>query len=104
MTMWVPPLWARRVLHVLSLPMVVLLTAVLLPFYVIGAVIAIFPGRRRLLRVVSFAMAYLWTDLGMLLGCWALWFVQPLPGRDVTLWRERHRPLVILGRHAGPGD
>ena len=138
MNLWVPPLWARRVLHVLWLPVVVVLTAVLLPFYVIGAVIAIFPGRRRLLRVVSFAMAYLWTDVGMLYGCWALWFVQPLPGRDVTQWRERHtgllrlalrvlakasrsmvgfrvvvdagplppphRPLVILGRHAGPGD
>ena len=114
------------------------LTAILLPFYIVGAVVAIFPGRRRLLRVVSFAMAYLWTDVGMLFGCWWLWFRQPLPSRDETVWRERHtallrqalrvlakasrsmvgfrvvidagplpvphRPLMILGRHAGPGD
>jgi 1-acyl-sn-glycerol-3-phosphate acyltransferase len=135
---WVPPYWVRRVFHLLWPPTVVVLTVVLLPFYVVGAVFAILPGRRRLLRVVSFALAYLWTDLGMLLGCWWLWLWQPLPSRDVTVWRERHtallrlalrvlakasrsmvgfrvfidagplppahRPLVILGRHAGPGD
>ena len=138
MRLWVPPYWIRRVFHALWLPTVVVLTAILLPFYVVGAVVAIFPGRRRLLRVVSFAMAYLWTDVGMLFGCWWLWFRQPLPSRDETVWRERHtallrqalrvlakasrsmvgfrvvidagplpvphRPLMILGRHAGPGD
>jgi 1-acyl-sn-glycerol-3-phosphate acyltransferase len=134
----VPPYWVRRGFHLLWPVTVVVLIVLLLPFYVAGAVIAIFPGRRRLLRLVSFAMAYLATDLGILLGCWWLWLRQPLPSRDVTVWRERHtallrralrvlakasrsmvgfrvvvdagplpqphRPLLILGRHAGPGD
>lgn len=138
MNLWVPPYWVRRGFHVLWLPAVLLFTAALVPFYVVGAVIAMFPGRRRMLRVVSFAMAYLWTDVGMLFGCWWLWCRQPLPSRDETVWRSRHtellglalrvlakasrsmvgfrvlvdagplppphRPLVILGRHAGPGD
>ena len=73
MRIWVPPYWVRRVFHALWLPTVIVLTALLAPFYVIGAIVAIFPGRRRLLRVVSFALAYLWTDVGMLLGCWWLW-------------------------------
>ena len=138
MNLWVPPYWVRRVFHALWLPVAVLLTAILLPLYVVGAILAVFPGRRRLLRVVSFVLAYLWTDVAMLCGCWWLWLRQPLPSRDVTIWRSRHtallrqalrvlavasrsmvgfrvvvdagplppphRPLVILGRHAGPGD
>ena len=138
MNLWVPPYWVRRVFHALWLPVAVLLTAILLPLYVVGAILAVFPGRWRLLRVVSFVLAYLWTDVAMLCGCWWLWLRQPLPSRDVTIWRSRHtallrqalrvlavasrsmvgfrvvvdagplprphRPLVILGRHAGPGD
>ena len=96
MNLWVPPYWVRRVFHALWLPAVVVLTAILLPFYVVGAVLALFPGRKRLLRVVSFALAYLWTDVAMLLGCWWLWLRQPLPSRDVTVWRSRHTGLLRL--------
>jgi len=136
--LWVPPMPVRRIGHSLWLPTAVLLTALLLPFYVVGLVLAIGAGPRRLLRSVSFALAYLWTDVGMVLGCWVLWLRQPLPSRDVAVWRERHsallgqalkvlavasrsmlgfrvvvdacplppptRPLLVLGRHAGPGD
>lgn len=138
MTLWVPPKVLRRIGHVLWLPLALLLTAVLLPFYVVGAVISLFTRRKRLLRAVSFGMAYLWTDVGMVVGCWLLWFRQPLPSRDEQLWRERHSallaealevlskasrsmlgyrvvfdacpvpppsaPLLVLSRHAGPGD
>ena len=138
MRLWVPPLPVRRVGHLLWLPAAVVLTALLLPFYVLGLLLAMRRGRRRLLRTVSFALAYLWTDVAMLFGCWVLWLRQPLPSRDQTVWRERHsallgqalkvlavasrsmlgfrvvvdacplppptRPLVVLGRHAGPGD
>ncbi|MEP6629829.1 MAG: 1-acyl-sn-glycerol-3-phosphate acyltransferase [Lapillicoccus sp.] len=138
MKAWVPPRLLRRLGHVLWLPGAVALTAVLLPFYLVGALAALFTRRMRLLRVVSFAMAYIWTDVGMVLGCWLLWAAQPLPSRDETLWRERHAallsralallsaashsmlgyrvaldacpvpasdaPLLVLSRHAGPGD
>ena len=137
-TVWVPPRLLRRLGHVLWLPGAVVLTAVLLPFYLVGALAALFTRRMRLLRVVSFAMAYVWTDVGMVLGCWLLWAAQPLPSRDETLWREQHAallsraltilsaashsmlgyrvaldvcpvptsdaPLLVLSRHAGPGD
>ena len=65
MRMWVPPYWVRRVFHALWLPTVIVLTTLLAPFYVIGAIVAIFPGRRRLLRVVSFA----WPTSGPTSGC-----------------------------------
>ena len=138
MRLWVPPMPVRRVGHLLWLPTALVLTALLLPFYVLGLVLAVLPGRRRLVRTVSFALAYLWTDVAMLFGCWVLWLRQPLPSRNETVWRERHsallgqalkvlavasrsmlgfrvvidacplppptRPLLVLGRHAGPGD
>ncbi len=133
-----PPRWLRRLGHVLWLPFAVALTGLLLPFYVVGAVISLVTRRKRLLRVVSFGMAYIWTDVGMVVGCWLLWVAQPLPSRDETVWRARHaallgqalavlgvasrsmlgyrvavdacplpladRALLVLSRHAGPGD
>lgn len=138
MRMWVPPRVLRRLGHVLWIPLAVVLTAVLLPFYVVGVLVALVARRMRLLRVVSFALAYIWVDVGLVVGCWLLWVAQPLPGRDETLWRERHAallgqalktlsvasrsmlgyrvavdacpvpvsdaPLLVLSRHAGPGD
>jgi 1-acyl-sn-glycerol-3-phosphate acyltransferase len=138
MNLWVPPRWVRRVAHVLWVPMVLLFTVILVPVFIVAAVLALIPGRHRLVRVVAFAVCYLWTDVAMLVGCWVLWLRQPLPSRDETLWLERHsallaralkmlavtsrkilgfrvvidacaspaptRPLLVLARHAGPGD
>lgn len=138
MNLWVPPKALRRVGHVIWPPLAVVLTAVLVPFYLIGAVLSLFTRRKRLLRAVSFAMAYIWMDVAMVVGCWWLWLRQPLPSRDRTVWHERHSvllaraltvlakasrsmlgyrvvvdacplppagtPLLVLSRHAGPGD
>ncbi len=138
MTPWVPPMVLRRLGHVFWIPLAVVLTAVLVPFYLVGVLVALVARRMRLLRIVSFAMTYIWVDVGLVVGCWLLWVAQPLPSRDEILWRERHAallaqaltllstasrsmlgyrvavdacpvpasdaPLLVLSRHAGPGD
>lgn len=133
-----PPAPVRRAASPLFLPLVVLLTALLIPVAIVGGVIALFPGKQKLWRAACFAIVYLWMDLGILVSCWVLWLRWPLPSRDVASWRAAHcqvlnrglvllgtaarswlgfhvviedsavptdrHPLIVLARHAGPGD
>ena len=82
MRLWVPPYWVRRVLHVFWLPTVVLLTAILLPFYVVGAVVAIFPGRAGCFVSSRSRWPTSGRTFGMIFGCWCFPCHAAEPGRD----------------------
>lgn len=139
MNPYVPPRAVRRVLDPLWVPGAVVASVPLVVGGLVGAVAALRPGRRRLLRLSALALTYVWVDVSIMLACWWLWLCSPLPSRDIATWRERHcavlrwalrrilarseqtvgfhllvespievraerRPLVVLARHAGPGD
>lgn len=139
MSIHVPPRALRRIVDPLWVPGAVLLSVPLLLAALVGAVMALRPGPHRLLRLSALALTYVWVDVSIMLACWWLWLRSPLPGRDVTAWREQHcavlrwalrriltrsgttvgfhlvvetpaatwaerRALIVLARHAGPGD
>ncbi|GAA2017578.1 hypothetical protein GCM10009740_01340 [Terrabacter terrae] len=139
MSVYVPPRAARRIANPLWVPGAVVLSVPLLVAAAVGAVVALRPGPRRLLRLSVLALTYVWLDVSIMLACWWLWLRSPLPGRDLAAWRAQHcavlrwalrhilarsettvgfrlvvespavagterRPLIVLARHAGPGD
>ncbi len=87
-----PPLFVRRVLHVLWPVVGVVVTALALPAIVLGAFLVVVDRRARLFRAASLAVILMWVDIRMLLTCWALWAKSP-DGSSPT-WREDHERLL----------
>jgi 1-acyl-sn-glycerol-3-phosphate acyltransferase len=142
-----PPRFVRRLLFP---PLVFLLTLgaiVLAPVLLLLAVVAVpsRTGRRRALRLIWFALAWLLMESAALIACLGLWIISGFGGRIRTeASMDRHyglvrwflatlmrlavrvfrlkveieepphtpeelaarltRPVVVLSRHAGPGD
>lgn len=131
-----PPRPVRAVLRVLWPALGVVATGLLLPVIVAGAFHALIDRRARLFRVAVLGLLLVWTDIRMLLGCWA---ISSRSTPESPTWLDEHeklfaaildemmyhakrwvgfevrlsepmrlgrddRPLIALGRHAGPGD
>jgi 1-acyl-sn-glycerol-3-phosphate acyltransferase len=94
---WLPPRVIRRaVIDPLWLPVAVVLAAVFVVGALLGLLFAPFTRRRRLLRFAVLGLAYVWMDVGLVLGCFWFWLRQPGARRDAQLWRDRH--AALLGR------
>ena len=68
-----PPLWARRVVQVLWLPLVALLSALFVPLFVLAVLIWPIDRRLRLARVLALLLVFLWLDAGLVTGCCWIW-------------------------------
>lgn len=103
----VPPRLVRRAVIDPLWPVLVLGCTVLFSVVLaIALVMAPLSRRRRVLRLTVLAICYLWIDLALVAGCWALWLRQPSPWRDEDRWRQRHAALLgwalrLLLRMAG---
>lgn len=88
-----PPLWARRVMHVVWPMIVVFVTACALPVLVVASALVFVDRKARLLRVTAMVVLFLWVDLRLLFGCWRLWFASPR--KDSPTWQEDHERLLV---------
>ncbi|GAA3228266.1 1-acyl-sn-glycerol-3-phosphate acyltransferase [Actinocorallia longicatena] len=140
-----PPVAVRRVLFVPVLPILaVVLACLFLPVVVLAGLVSLLgDGRYRSIRLLRFALAWVFFETWAVAACTLVWLGSPLGGRVRTerLW-ERHysiirryiaglygagerylnlrvevegeweapgperdpAPLIVLSRHAGPGD
>jgi 1-acyl-sn-glycerol-3-phosphate acyltransferase len=137
-----PPVRVRRWLRDPFWPLIAaVLAAVFLLVAVVGGLAWPVTRRARAARLALLAACYLVLNVGLLVGCAALWVVHPVAGRrDGEQWRRVHTallrwvlsrlrraagpllgfrvlleeppdanrldsgPLLLLARHAGPGD
>jgi 1-acyl-sn-glycerol-3-phosphate acyltransferase len=135
-----PPRPLRRlIIDPLFLPLAAVLAVVLLALALLGTLVSPLAPKRRLLRVAMVGLVYLWLDVSLLLGCFAIWLRHPRPFRDRATWSDVHcrllkwaldrliadcsrwagfevvvqeagsetpppGPVIVLARHAGPGD
>lgn len=137
-----PPLWARRIVQVLWLPLVALLSALFVPLFLVAVLIWPIDRRLRLARVLALLLVFLWLDAGLVTGCFWIWLRHLRQGdydQRGESWRLEHEkllldaldgamehaqkwvalhveleepvdfgsersPLLVLARHAGPGD
>ena len=87
-----PPLFVRRVLiDPLWVPLAVVLAAA---FAVAALVCLPFGRRRRLSRLAAMAAVYLLVDVGMIVGCAALWLRHPVASRRPPAWADAHEELL----------
>jgi 1-acyl-sn-glycerol-3-phosphate acyltransferase len=86
-----PPLFARRVLHVVWPLVGVVVTGLAVPVAVAGAFMVVVDRRARLFRTTCLAVILMWVDIRMLVSCWALWARSP--DHSSPTWREDHERL-----------
>jgi 1-acyl-sn-glycerol-3-phosphate acyltransferase len=134
MSAYLPPRPIRRLIIDPLWPVVAAAIAVVFGLAaLLAALVAPLTPRRRLLRVAMFGLVYLAVDVALLLGCFALW-LRPRRDRWADdhrrllgwaldrLQAAGHRytgfevridaptddpppgPVIVLARHAGPGD
>lgn len=87
-----PPRLVRRFLHVVWPLVGVVITGVMAPVIVAGALHSFVDRRARLFRASWLAVVLMWVDIRLLLSCWALWARSP-DGSSPT-WREDHERLL----------
>ncbi len=86
-----PPLFVRRVLHVVWPLVGVVVTGLAVPVILAGALMVVVDRRARLFRSACLAIILMWVDIRMLLSCWALWARSP--DHSSPTWREDHERL-----------
>ena len=93
-----PPLWARRLVQILWLPLVALLTALSVPLFLLGVVLWPIDRRFRLVRLLAMLVVFLWVDAGLVTGCFYIW-LRHLRQGDYNLrgesWRREHEKLLL---------
>jgi len=93
-----PPLWARRLVQVIWLPLVALLTALSVPFFVLGVLLWPIDRRLRLVRVLAMLVVFLWLDAGLVTGCFYIWLRHLRQGdyqERGESWRQEHEKLLL---------
>ena len=93
-----PPLWARRLVQVLWLPLVALLTALSVPLFLLGVVLWPVDRRFRLVRVLAMLVVFLWIDAGLVTGCFYIWLRHLRQGdydQRGESWRREHEKLLL---------
>ncbi len=90
-----PPRVVRRALAPLWPLVGVLVTGLMVPVVVVGALHSVLDRRARLFRVSCLAVLLLWVDIRMLVRCWALGArpADPEPS-TVAAWRAAHEALL----------
>jgi 1-acyl-sn-glycerol-3-phosphate acyltransferase len=86
-----PPLFVRRVLHVIWPLVGVVVTGLAVPVAVAGAFHVVVDRRARLFRAACLAVILMWVDIRMLVSCWALWARSP--DHSSPTWRSDHERL-----------
>ena len=129
-----PRLARRMIIDPLWLPVAAALAVIFAVVALLAAVVAPLTPRRRLLRLTMFGLTYLALDVALLLGCFGLWLrpgrerwdddhcrllrwaldrLQAAARRwvgfeisvdDASIDRPPPGPVIVLARHAGPGD
>jgi 1-acyl-sn-glycerol-3-phosphate acyltransferase len=124
----------RVIIDPLWLPVAVAVAAILAVVALLSGVVAPLTPRRRVLRLAMFGLSYLALDVALLLGCFVLWLRPQRArwdddhcrllrwaldrlhdaGRrwigfevrieDSPIERPPPGPVIVLARHAGPGD
>lgn len=93
-----PPLWARRLLQILWLPLVAILTALCVPLFVIAVLLWPIDRKLRLARVLALLLVFLWLDAGLVTGVFYIWLRHLRQGdyqdRGET-WRREHEKLLL---------
>lgn len=98
MTIPPPPLWARRLVQVIWLPLVALLTALSVPFFVLGVLLWPIDRKLRLVRVLAMLVVFLWLDAGLVTGCFYIWLRHLRQGdyqERGESWRQEHEKLLL---------
>jgi 1-acyl-sn-glycerol-3-phosphate acyltransferase len=98
MTIPPPPLWARRLVQLIWLPLVALLTALSVPFFILGVLLWPIDRRFRLVRVLAMLVAFLWIDAGLVTGCFYIWLRHLRRGdyhERGESWRREHEKLLL---------
>lgn len=134
MNAFVPPRPVRRmIIDPLWPPVAAALAAIFAAVALLAAIVAPLTRRRRLLRLAMFGLSYLALDTALLLGCFVLWLRPQRAHWDddhcrLLRWALNHLddaahrflgfevhvedpldqpppgPVIVLARHAGPGD
>lgn len=60
----------------------------------LSCIVAPLTKRRRVLRLASYAVLYLAMDIAVLLACFGLWLIAPLPTRDAGRWHRWHSAIL----------
>jgi 1-acyl-sn-glycerol-3-phosphate acyltransferase len=93
-----PPLWARRIVQIVWLPLVALLTALFVPLFVIAVLLWPIDHRLRLARVLALVLVFLWVDAGLVTGCFYIWLRHLRQGdydQRGESWRREHEKLLL---------
>ncbi|KAB7744013.1 hypothetical protein GA707_11140 [Nostocoides sp. F2B08] len=93
-----PPLWARRLVQVIWLPLVALITALSVPFFVLGVLLWPIDRRFRFVRVLAMLVVFLWLDAGLVTGCFYIWLRHLRQGdyhERGESWRREHEKLLL---------
>ncbi len=68
-----PPLWARRLVQIVWLPIVALLTALCVPLFIIAVLLWPIDRKLRAARVLALFLVFLWLDAGLVTGVFYIW-------------------------------
>lgn len=93
-----PPLWARRLVQVIWLPLVALITALSVPFFILGVLLWPIDRKFRLVRVLAMLVVFLWLDAGLVTGCFYIWLRHLRQGdyhERGESWRREHEKLLL---------
>lgn len=93
-----PPLWARRLIQILWLPIVAGLTALSVPIFLLGILLWPIDRRFRLVRLLALLIAFLWLDAGLVTGCFYIWLRHVWKGdlkERGKPWRDEHEKLLL---------
>src|SRR5690606_31909496 len=92
------PLWARRLIQILYVPLVALLTALFVPVFLVAFLLWPIDRRLRVARVLALVLVFLWLDAGLVTGCFYIWLRHAWKG-DYHLrgqaWRDEHEKLLL---------
>lgn len=92
-----PPLWARRLVQIVWLPIVALLTALCVPLFIIAVLLWPIDRKLRAARVLALFLVFLWLDAGLVTGVFYIW-LRHLFTRDrerKESWRAEHEKLLL---------
>lgn len=98
MTIPPPPLWARRLVQIIWLPLVALITALSVPFFVLGVLLWPIDRKLRVVRVLAMLVVFLWLDAGLVTGCFYIWLRHLRQGdyhERGESWRREHEKLLL---------
>lgn len=93
-----PPLWARRLVQILWLPLVAVLTALCVPLFLIAVLLWPIDRRLRLARVLAVFLVFLWLDAGLVTGVFYIWLRHLRQGdyhERGESWRREHEKLLL---------